>query len=66
MAKKNDTGFVNPLAPGVTCKEFVNSIPDGVSVEEHLKANKNGDADFDTNTIAWLVSEIEQFKNNSK
>lgn len=66
MAKKNETGFVNPLTPGVTYTQFVNSIPDGVSVEDYLKANKNGDADFDTNTIAWLVTEIEQFKNNSK
>lgn len=66
MAKKNESGFVNPLTPGVTYDKFVDSIPEGVSVEDHLKANKNGDADFDTNTIAWLVTEIEQFKNNSK
>lgn len=56
----NKAKFVDPFKKGVTYEQFINSIPEGVTVTEHLKG-KCEDAQ-----IEWLESEVKQLLNNKK
>ena len=58
MAKKN-TDFVNPFDKGVTYSQFLEAIPDGVSIKDYLSGK-----DFTDAEIEWIETEIESFKKN--
>lgn len=58
MAKKT-TDFVNPFDKGVTYSQFLEAIPDGVSIKDYLSGKDFTDAD-----IEWIETEIESFKKN--
>lgn len=62
MAKqnKNIEGFVNPFTEGIKYSDFLNAIPEGVSVEDYCKGNLTEDE------ITWIKTEIENYKNNNK
>ena len=49
--------FTNPLTPGVTYKEFLESIPKGKSVKVHLKGKLKPEI------IDWIAEEIKNYKN---
>jgi len=59
MAKKNTSDFVNPFESGVTYSQFLEAIPDGVSVKDYLSGK-----DFTDAEIEWIETEIELFKKN--
>lgn len=57
MAKKNTTDFINPFEQGVTYEQFLNAIPDGVSIKDYLK-----DSELTEEDISWIEEEINHFK----
>lgn len=60
MAEDKKEKFVNPFDTGVTYADFLAAVPKGKTVEEYC--NKNLEAD----QLAWLLVELEHFKNNNK
>ena len=56
-AKEIKTEFINPFESGVNYEQFLASIPEGVSVEEHCKNN------LTKAQIEWLVEDLKHFKN---
>tara|TARA_R110000744_G_scaffold121116_2_gene225536 strand:+ start:8700 stop:9008 length:309 start_codon:yes stop_codon:yes gene_type:complete len=54
-------GFLNPFTTGVTYADFVDSIPKGKEVAEHLKGRKLSDE-----AIEWISEEVKNFKKNNK
>ena len=48
--------FVNPFDKGVTYEMFINSLPEGVNLDEYLKGK------CDPEQIVWLKEELNKFK----
>lgn len=61
MAKKNNNtekvGFVNPFEAGVNYEQFLNAIPEGVTVEDYCKGN------LEQSQIDWLIEDLKHFTN---
>ena len=55
--KKKQVEFLNPFSKGVTYEQFLNSLPKGKSISEHLKGKCS------EIQIEWLKTELKQFKN---
>lgn len=59
MAKSKQASkpkFVNPFNAGVTYEQFLKSVPNGVTVSEHLKDKCTPEE------ISWIESELKQLK----
>lgn len=56
MAKQAKPKFVNPFDEGVTYAAFLESVPTGKTVRQHLR-NK-----CTPQEIEWIESEIKNFK----
>lgn len=52
-------GFLNPFAPGVSYKAFLESIPDGVEVADYLEGR-----DFEQHQIDWLIGDLKHYEAN--
>jgi len=58
MAKKvTKKVFINPFDRGVTYEQFLNSLPKGKSIDNHLKGKCSKEQ------IEWLKTELKKFKN---
>ena len=58
MAKKvTKKVFINPFDSGVTYEQFLNSLPKGKSISDHLKGKCS------VEQIEWLKTELKKFKN---
>jgi len=53
---KKEVPFINPFDTGVSYAAFLNSIPEGVSIESHLKDKLTKEE------IEFIKSEINQLK----
>jgi len=60
MAEDKKEKFVNPFDTGVNYADFLAAVPKGKTLEEYC--NKNLEAE----ELAWLLVELEHFKNNNK
>jgi len=57
--KKENTVFVNPLETGVSYVDFKSSIPEGVTIKEHLEGKLTEEE------IQWIEAEIGFFDFNN-
>jgi hypothetical protein len=58
MAKRvTKKKFLNPFDRGVTYEQFLNSLPKGKSISDHLKGKCSHEQ------IEWLKTELKKFKN---
>jgi hypothetical protein len=48
--------FLNPFDKGVAYKDFLKSIPTGISIEKHCEKKLSKDQ------IVWLVSDVKLYK----
>ncbi len=51
-------GFLNPLATGVSYKEFLKAIPEGTTVEKYCEGKLTQDE------ITWLLVELRHYESN--
>ncbi len=57
IEKKSQEGFVNPFDAGVSYAQFLDSIPEGVSIKDHCEGKLEADQ------IRWIEDEIAHYKN---
>lgn len=61
MAKNKVTeDFLNPFDAGVNYKDFLASIPEGKTVEQHCKGKITDEQ------LEFLLQDLEHFSNNNK
>jgi hypothetical protein len=59
VIKEVNENFLNPFTSGVSYADFLNAIPDGITVRKYCEGNLTED---ETN---WIENEIEHFDNNN-
>jgi hypothetical protein len=57
-SKKEKTKFLNPFGVGVSYKDFLASIPKGVTLEDYCKS------ELTKEQINYLKTELENYKKN--
>lgn len=61
MAKNKVTeDFLNPFYAGVNYKDFLASIPEGKTVEQHCKGKITDEQ------LEFLLQDLEHYSNNNK
>lgn len=61
MAKDKVTeDFLNPFEAGVNYKDFLASIPDGKTVEQHCKGKITDEQ------LEFLLQDLKHYSNNNK
>lgn len=56
MAKKESKEFLNPFDFGVNYEMFLDSIPDGISIEKHLEGK------ITEEQMTFLLNDLEIYK----